>query len=72
MWVVAETDVESILGIAESEKPDVIVVDSIQNHVQSRYLFHTRVSVSQVRDSAMRLMFLAKNTNIPVMLVGAL
>jgi DNA repair protein RadA/Sms len=69
LWVVAETDVESILGIAESEKPDVIVVDSIQT-MFSPDISSTPGSVSQVRDSAMRLMFLAKNTNIPVMLVG--
>jgi DNA repair protein RadA/Sms len=69
LWVVAETDVESILSTVEAEKPDVVVVDSIQT-MFSPEISSTPGSVSQVRDCAMRLMFLAKNTNIPVLLVG--
>jgi DNA repair protein RadA/Sms len=69
LWVVAETDVESVLSVVETERPDVVVVDSIQT-MFSPEISSTPGSVSQVRDCAMRLMFLAKNTNIPVLLVG--
>jgi len=69
LWVIAETDVESILSVVETETPDVVVVDSIQT-MFSPEISSTPGSVSQVRDCAMRLMFLAKNTNIPVLLVG--
>jgi DNA repair protein RadA/Sms len=69
LWVIAETDVESILSVVETERPDVVVVDSIQT-MFSPEISSTPGSVSQVRDCAMRLMFLAKNSNIPVLLVG--
>ncbi len=69
LWVIAETDVESVLSVVEAEKPEVVVVDSIQT-MFSPEISSTPGSVSQVRDCAMRLMFLAKNTNIPVLLVG--
>lgn len=69
LLVVSETDVDSILEMAASEKPHVIVVDSIQT-LFSPTITSTPGSVSQVRDSAMQLMFLAKNSNIPIFLVG--
>ena len=69
LLVVSETDVEAILDMAASEKPHVIVVDSIQT-LFSPAITSTPGSVSQVRDSAMQLMFLAKNSNIPIFLVG--
>ena len=56
-------------SMLESEKPDVIVVDSIQTMFNSE-ISSAPGSVSQVRDSALRLMFTAKNTSIPVFLVG--
>jgi len=67
--VVAETNLESILSMTESVKPDVLVIDSIQT------LFNGDVSsapgsVSQVRESTMRLMVMAKKTGIPTLLVG--
>ncbi|MBW2370684.1 MAG: DNA repair protein RadA [Deltaproteobacteria bacterium] len=69
LWVVSETNVETILSLSETEKPGVIVVDSIQT-MYTPDLSATPGTVSQVRDSAMRLMSLAKNTHVPVILVG--
>lgn len=69
MFVVSETDLESILSMVESSKPDVLVVDSIQT-MFSGDLTSAPGSVSQVRESAMRLMLMAKKTNIPTFLVG--
>lgn len=60
LWVVSETDVEAILSMAETHRPDVLVIDSIQT-LFSPHISSTPGSVSQVRDSAMRLMFMAKS-----------
>jgi DNA repair protein RadA/Sms len=67
--VVSEVDMESILSMVESAKPDVMVIDSIQTMFNSD-LSSAPGSVSQVRESAMRLMLMAKKTNIPTFLVG--
>lgn len=69
MLVVSEVDMEMILDMVENEKPDVLVVDSIQTMFNSE-LSSAPGSVSQVRESAMRLMLMAKSTNIPTFLVG--
>lgn len=69
LWVVSETDVEAILAMVETHRPDVLVVDSIQT-LFSPHISSTPGSVSQVRDSAMRLMFMAKTTSTSVFLVG--
>jgi len=67
--VVSEIDIDSILSMVDSEKPDVLVVDSIQTMYSSE-LTSAPGSVSQVRDSAMRLMLMAKNKGVPTFLVG--
>ncbi len=69
LWVVSETDVASILAMVEKETPDVVVIDSIQT-LFSPEISSTPGSVSQVRDSAMRLMHVVKNVHVPVLLVG--
>jgi DNA repair protein RadA/Sms len=69
MFVVWETDLESILLMVESNNPDVLVIDSIQT-MFSPDLTSAPGSVSQVRESAMRLMLLSKKTSIPTFLVG--
>ncbi|MDM8522825.1 DNA repair protein RadA [Desulfococcaceae bacterium HSG8] len=69
MLVVSEVDMEMILSMVEEEKPDVLVIDSIQTMFNPD-LSSAPGSVSQVRESAMRLMLMAKRTNIPTFLVG--
>ena len=69
MLVVSEIDLESILVMLTSTKPDVLVIDSIQT-MFSPDLTSAPGSVSQVRESTMRLMLAAKKTGIPVFLVG--
>ncbi len=67
--VVSEVDLEPIMSMIASEKPDVLVIDSIQTMFNAD-LSSAPGSVSQVRESAMRLMLMAKRTNIPTFLVG--
>ena len=69
LLVVSEIEIESILSMLESVKPDVLVIDSIQTMFNAD-LSSAPGSVSQVRESAMRLMLMAKKTNIPTFLVG--
>ena len=65
----AETNLRDILTTLENEKPDLVVIDSIQtmwaDHVDS-----APGSVSQVRASAHELVSFAKRRNIAVVLVG--
>lgn len=69
LLVVSEIDLEAIVSGSESIKPDVLVIDSIQTMFNSE-LTSAPGSVSQVRESTMRLMVLAKKTGIPIFLVG--
>lgn len=69
LLVVAETELETILATIESVKPEVLVIDSIQTML-SNDLTSAPGSVSQVRESTSKLMFMAKKTGIPTFLVG--
>jgi len=69
LLVVSEVEVESILGLVESSKPEVLVIDSIQTMYNGE-LTSAPGSVSQVRESTVRLMMMAKKTGIPTFLVG--
>jgi DNA repair protein RadA/Sms len=67
--VVSEVDMDSILAIIQSETPQVLVIDSIQTMYNAE-LTSAPGSVSQVRESAVRLMLMAKKTGIPTFVVG--
>ena len=67
--LMAETDVDAILASAESLKPKILVVDSIQV-VHSETLTSAPGSVSQVRDCAAQLTRYAKQTGTILILVG--
>lgn len=69
LFIVSETDLDSILSMAEKEPYDVMVIDSIQT------VFHPDVSstpgsVTQIREASMQFMRLAKTTGLPIFLVG--
>jgi DNA repair protein RadA/Sms len=67
--LLAETSVERITDTAQQEKPEVMVVDSIQT-VHSEQLQSAPGGVAQVRESAARLVRYAKQTGTTVFLVG--
>ena len=69
LMVVSENDMESILLMAESVQPQVLVIDSIQTMFCSD-LTSAPGSVTQIRESTMQLMLMAKKTGTPVFLVG--
>lgn len=69
LFVVSETDLDSILAMAEKDTYDAMVIDSIQT------VFHPDItstpgSVSQIREASMQFMRLAKTSGLPIFLVG--
>ena len=67
--VVADSDVGRIVELARPGRPTLVVVDSIQTATVDE-LDGPAGSVGQVRESALRLMELAKGEGIAVVLVG--
>src|SRR6185369_7923807 len=67
--LLTEINLEKILGILQSEKPQVAVIDSIQT-LWSDQLSSAPGSVAQVRECAAQLTRLAKQSGITVLLVG--
>jgi len=69
LLVMAENDLDAIIEQLEKSRPMMAVVDSIQTVFLSG-VTSAPGSVSQVRESAGRLMLLAKSSHIPIFLVG--
>jgi DNA repair protein RadA/Sms len=69
LYLLTETNVDLIIGHIDKLNPRLVVVDSIQT-VYLDELNSAAGSVSQVRESAARLMQTAKGRGIPVFLIG--
>ncbi|MAZ39057.1 MAG: DNA repair protein RadA [Legionellales bacterium] len=69
LFLLAETNVEKIISQANKEKPDVIVIDSIQT-IYTDLIQSAPGGVGQVRESAAQLVRFAKQTGIALFLVG--
>jgi DNA repair protein RadA/Sms len=69
MLVVSEVEIDAIMSMVQTVKPEVMVIDSIQTMFNGD-LTSAPGSVSQVRESTVRLMLMAKKTGIPTFLVG--
>jgi DNA repair protein RadA/Sms len=67
--IVAESEIGRVAELARTERPALLVVDSIQTATLEE-LDGPAGSVGQVRESALRLMELAKGDGIAVVLVG--
>ncbi len=69
LFVMAETDVEVICEYINSNKPDIVLIDSIQTmNIES--LSSMTGSIVQVRESAKMLLNTAKSLDIPIFIVG--
>ena len=66
---VPETQLESILGVIEQVKPEVVIVDSIQT-VQTERIESSAGSVTQIRECTAAILKYAKEHNISFILVG--
>ncbi len=69
VFILCETSLESILAEMENLKPNLVVIDSIQT-LESGAIESPAGSVSQVRECAASLLKYAKQTGVPVILVG--
>jgi len=69
LLMLAETDLDAVVGVIERETPALVIVDSIQT-MHDPAVEATPGSVSQVRESAARLLRVAKASGVPVFLVG--
>jgi DNA repair protein RadA/Sms len=69
LYLASETDLANVLGQVDSVKPELLVVDSVQT------IAHAEIDgaagmPSQIREVATNLIRLAKENNLPVILVG--
>jgi DNA repair protein RadA/Sms len=67
--ILAETGLDAVCATLERERPDVCVVDSVQT-LHAAEIGSAPGSVAQVRESAARLMRVAKDIGIATILVG--
>jgi DNA repair protein RadA/Sms len=67
--LLAENDLDAICDAIRQEAPQLAIIDSIQTVTDAGYE-GSAGSVTQVRESAARLMRLAKEIGVPIFLVG--
>ncbi len=68
-FVLSETSVEVILNYLVDLQPDIVIVDSIQT-LYAEAVEATPGSVSQIRESTGQLLRYAKESGVPVFLIG--
>ena len=69
LLLLCETNLELIRNVIEKEKPDTVIIDSIQT-MYSEEVGSAPGSVSQVREATNTLMHLAKGLGISIFIVG--
>ena len=69
LLLLCETNLETIRGVIEKERPELVIIDSIQT-MYSEEVASAPGSVSQVRESTNIFMQLAKGLGIPIFIVG--
>ena len=69
LYLLCETNLDVIRGVIERQRPDMVVIDSIQT-MYNEEVGSAPGSVSQVRESTNILMQLAKGLNISTFIVG--
>ena len=68
-YLLTETSTQTIFQEIKKLRPQLVIVDSIQT-IQSPYIDSSPGSISQIRESASEFQRFAKETNIPVFLIG--
>jgi DNA repair protein RadA/Sms len=69
VYIVCETSLQNIQEHIEEVQPGIVVIDSIQT-IASDEIESVAGSVSQVRECAAQLLKYAKETSVPVLLIG--
>jgi DNA repair protein RadA/Sms len=68
-YVLTETNTTKILQQAQDLQPDLMIVDSIQT-MSTPHLDSAPGGIAQVRECAAELLRFAKETNVPIFLIG--
>lgn len=68
-YLLTETSTQTIFQEIKKLRPQLVIVDSIQT-IHSSYIDSSPGSISQIRESASEFQRFAKETNIPVFLIG--
>lgn len=68
-YLLCETSLETIFAVLQTDKPDLVIIDSIQT-IATETIESAAGSVSQVRECAAALLKYAKTTNTPVVMIG--
>ncbi|MCL2167561.1 MAG: DNA repair protein RadA [Lentimicrobiaceae bacterium] len=69
LYILTETQTQEIVKHIEELDPDIVIVDSIQT-MQSSLIDSAAGSISQIKECAAEFQHLAKNTAMPVFLIG--
>lgn len=69
LYIAAQTDVETIVHLIMEQKPDLVIIDSIQTMTLAQ-VSSSAGSITQVRECTSALMRTAKSEEIPVFIVG--
>ncbi len=69
IFIASNTIVEDIISLVNKNKPQLIFIDSIQT-IASLEIAGSRGSVSQIRESTVKLVNLAKTLSIPLFIIG--
>lgn len=69
LFLLSLTDTDAIVSQIEEMKPDLVIIDSIQT-VESQNVSGLSGSVGQIRYSALQFVRVAKQNNIPIIIVG--
>lgn len=69
LYIISQTDVETIVQTIMVQKPDIVIIDSIQT-MNLAQVNSSSGSVTQVRECTAALMRAAKSEEVPMFLVG--
>lgn len=68
-YLLTETSTQTIFQEIKKIRPELVIIDSIQT-LQSNYIDSSPGSISQIRECASELQRFAKESNIPVFIIG--
>ena len=68
-FILQETNTQNIFAQIEKIEPQLVIIDSIQT-IHTSYIDSSPGSVSQVRECAAEFLRFAKETNVPVFMIG--
>ena len=68
-YILTETKTQNIFRQIEEIEPEIVIIDSIQT-LHTEYIEASPGSISQIRETTAELIKFAKETNIPIILIG--